>query len=299
MALEGVVKGKIKKPHLVLIYGPDGVGKSTFGAEAPNPIFLGPESGSNSLDVSRFTAIDSWTKIKSKLNDLIHQPHDFKTVVLDSIDWAEPLLWRDLCARYKVDAVEDVAGGYGKWVAIANAEWKLLMNDLSALREKGINIIAIAHAHVKPFNDPNTPLPYDRYQLKLNDKAAAIWREYVDCVLFANFAVATHLVNKTDKKKKANDGGTRKIFTVRTASYDAKNRLGLPPELPLSYSEFAKSADLGQPEKLDVIKKEIEELASKLDDATKEKMLAAVEKAGPDIVQLSKIKNHARVIVGE
>jgi hypothetical protein len=299
MALEGVVKGKIKKPHLVLIYGPDGVGKSTFGAEAPNPIFLGPESGSNSLDVSRFTAIDSWTKIKSKLNDLIHQPHDFKTVVLDSIDWAEPLLWRDLCARYKVDAVEDVAGGYGKWVAIANAEWKLLMNDLSALREKGINIIAIAHAHVKPFNDPNTPLPYDRYQLKLNDKAAAIWREYVDCVLFANFAVATHLVNKTDKKMKAYDGGTRKIFTVRTASYDAKNRLGLPPELPLSYSEFAKSADLGQPEKLDVIKKEIEELASKLDDATKEKMLAAVEKAGPDIVQLSKIKNHARVIVGE
>lgn len=251
--LEGITKGKIKKPYLVLIYGPDGVGKSTFGSEAPNSIFIGAESGSDALDVARFNGIDSWISFRSKIESLKKENHDFKSGVIDTLDWAEPMLHRYLCEKFKVAAVEDAAGGYGKWVGVMLKEWKSLMVDLTYLRDvKKMNIIILAHSHVKAFNDPNTALPYDRYMLKLNEKAAALWREYVDCVLFANYDIVAFKSETNKKKMKAQDG-PRKLFSVRTASYDAKNRLGLPSELPLSYLAFAKAADTGQPDSIENI----------------------------------------------
>jgi len=289
-------KGKIVKPHLVLIYGPDGVGKSTFASEANNPIFIGPESGSNNLDVERVKDVNSWETVRSTVKELAD--HSFGTVVLDSLDWIEPLLWQSICLKNKVDTISDALGGYGKGYALANEYWRDLITDLNILRDKGMNIIIIAHSQIKVYNDPSEPLPYDRHQLKLNDKASAIWREYVDSVLFANFDITTFKVSGSDRKVKAVDAGPRKLFTVRTASFDAKNRLGLPASMPLSYAEFDKAVKLGQPDSLDNVKKDLVRLSSKLEEGVRLKMMSAVEKAGKNITELMKIKNHTQILVG-
>jgi hypothetical protein len=296
MELTGISKGKLKKPYLLLMYGPDGVGKSTFGSEAPDPIFVGPESGSNNLDVARFTGVDSWPEVRRRTNELLLAKHSYKTVVFDSLDWMEPLLWKTICKPG--ETIEDALGSFGRGYTRANEIWKEFMLDVSKLREtRGMNVVLIAHSMVKTFNDPSQPLPYDRYMLKLNDKASAIWREFVDCVLFVNYQTTVFKANKSDKKGKTEDGGPRKIYTNRSAAYDAKNRLDLPDELALSFAAFDQAAQKGR--SAEELLLDISDLAGKLTEEVRTKMLVAVEKYKGDAVQLAKIRNHARVIVGE
>lgn len=298
MELTGISKGIIKKPYLLLIYGPDGVGKSTFGSEAPEPIFVGPESGSNNLDVARFSGVDSWPEVRRRTQELLTAKHSFKTVVFDSLDWMEPLLWKTV--GKPGETIEDALGGYGRGFTRANEIWKDFMGDISKLRDqRGMNIIVIAHSMVKTFNDPSQPLPYDRYMLKLNEKASAIWREFVDCVLFVNYQTTVFKANKNDKAAKATDGGARLIYTTRSPAYDSKNRLGLPGELPLSFEAFDRAAERGQPDSVENLLSDISELAGKLGDDLKNRIIVAVEAAKSNASQLAKIRNHARVLAGE
>jgi hypothetical protein len=297
--MEGISKGRVVKPALVLIYGPDGVGKSTFGAEAPNPIFLGPEDGSANLDVARFDNIKTFSDVRSAIRKLLNGDHNYKTVVLDSIDWMEPQLWKEICEEAKVSLIEEAFGGYGKGYTRANQMWVQFMSELKQLREvKKMNIIAIAHSHVKPFNDPSQPLPYDRYMLKLNEKAAALWREFVDCVLFAQFEVVVKK-DKNQQKAKAYGEDKRLLFSVRRPSFDAKNRYGIPFELPLSWASFYEAMVGGKPDSLEVILADIDELKKGMAPENVNKMLGAVEKASGNVEQLIKIRNHARVLAGE
>jgi len=171
--LKQVVKGKLKNPHLLLLYGTDGVGKSTFGASAPNPIFLGTEDGTASLDVARFPAPESFAQVIESIEVLSKEPHDYKTLVVDSLDWLEPLVWEKVCKDGEKKKIEDF--GYGKGFSNALHEWRKMMNALKSLRfSKGMDIVLIAHSQVKTFNDPSLVEGYDRYQMKLNDKASAL-----------------------------------------------------------------------------------------------------------------------------
>ena len=301
--LTGISKGKVKKPALVLIYGVDGSGKSTFGSEAPNPVFLGPEDGSANLDVSRFDDVTSYQKVREKIKSLIEAQHDFKTLVIDSIDWMEPLVWKEVCNLdpKKPTIIDEAFGGYGKGYVKANELWKEMMSDLVVLREKRkMNIIVIAHSHVKAFNDPSQPLPYDRYVLKLNDKAAALWREFVDCVLFCNFEVSVVKESRGDKKGKAYGEDKRVMYSQRRPSFDAKNRYGLPFELPLGWSYFESAMNAGNPDSLEQVKKDLNDLLNdeKLSDK-KESMIKAITEAGDDLQRLVKIRNYARVLAGD
>jgi hypothetical protein len=300
-----ISSGIEKFPHFILAYGPDGVGKTTFASEAPKSIILGPESGSRSINVHRFKNVKTWQDIIARIGWLRNEKHDFQSVGIDSLDWIEPLLWQSVCAQYKSDSIEEVLGGYGKGFTIAVNYWSQMIALLQDLREnRNMNIITIAHSQIKTMNDPLHALPYDRHMLKLNEKASAKWREAVDAVLFCNFEDTVFKVNKGDKKAKVTDGdgGARKLFSVRRAAYDAKNRLGLPASLPLSYSAFAAAAELGQPDSAEQVKADLAELyeAVKVKDADKaEKMKQAVEQAGADVGRLIKIRNHARVLAGD
>lgn len=172
------------------------------------------------------------------------------------------------------------------------------MEALSRLRnERKMNIILIAHSQIKAFNDPSIATPYDRYQLKLNEKAAALWREFVDFVGFATYEVFVKKNEVADKKAKAFGDGKRVLYTERRPSFDAKNRLGLPFELPLSFSEFMKAVDLGEPEPLEELKKDLFELCPLIkDEGIKTTVMDSIEKAGTDTQQLTKIRNRLRVI---
>lgn len=295
--LKQVTKGKVKKPILAIIYGPDGVGKSTFGANAPNAIFLGTEDGTANLDVARFPKPKDFNDVITAVKELITEQHNYKTLVIDSLDWLETMVHSDICSRDGSKTINQAQGGYGNGIEVALSSWRQLRDLLTELREKRqMNIILIAHSQVKDFHDPMQNMAYSQFLLKLNDKTAAMWREYVDAVLFARFEV-TAVKEKSDRKAKTFGDGSRVIYTEERPGFKAKNRLDLPFQLPLSWQAFIEAAEKGEPDSPESILKELEELAPKIqNEGTREKMKEAVKKAGSDTVKLSQIRNHARTI---
>jgi len=296
--LAKVTKGRVKKPHLVLIYGPDGVGKSSFGASAPNPIFLGSEDGTNEIDVNRLPPVESWIEIIQSLSDLINDPHDFKTLVIDSLDWIEPILNKHLCREHRVTSIEYVGGGYGKGYVEALNQWGAMQERLNLLRAKrNMNIILIAHSQVITFNDPNANASYDRYEMKLYKKASSLWREYVDTVFFANFET---FAKKDGGKMRAYGDGARVMYSERRPAFDAKNRSGLPFILPLSWQDYQSAYD--QPKKDDCTKV-IAEITKLLESSNDEKFNEVVRetsaKAAANIVQLNAILNRLKIRLAE
>lgn len=290
--LEKITRGVIKKPHIVMVYGVDGVGKSTFGAQAPNPVFLGTEEGSNQLDIARFPAPKNWGEVLKAVDQLTKGKHDFKTLVIDSLDWIEPLLFQDICDRYNAKSIELAAGGYGKGYLESVMEWQKLAKSLITLRdERGMNVVLIAHSEVVKFNDPSTQTEYDRFGLKLYKKSSAFLREFVDCVFFANFEIYT---TKDGNKQKHFGDGARVLFTERRPGFDAKNRLGLPFQIPLSWDDFIAAI----PEKK-LPAAVISAINGMLLEVTDEKLKVTVQetvaKAGSNVAQLEAILNRLQV----
>lgn len=247
MSLGNVKSGRMHLKPFVLLYGPDGVGKSTFGADAPAPIFLGTEQGFGELNVAHFATPRNWNEIVLAIDELQNGDHEFETLVIDSIDWIEPVCWRAVCEENKWTTIEDP--GYGKGYTAALLWWQQMIRKLKRLRMK-MGVIVIAHAQIKGFNDPTENVSYDRFQLKLNDKASALWREATDAVLFANFSITTK-EEKGKAKAKAYGQGERVMFTERRPSFDAKNRNNLPLELPLSWTSYADAVATDRAAQLD------------------------------------------------
>ena len=295
--------GKIKKPLIMVVYGPDGVGKTTFASEAPAPIFIGAEDGTANIDVTRAEEIKTFSDVRKAVVWLATERHDFKTVVIDSLDWLEPKLWKEICesdTKNNPAVIEDALGGYGKGFVRANQLWLELMQGLAVLRDKkGMNVVVIAHSQVKAFNDPTQLVPYDRYQMKLNEKAAALWREFSDAVFFLNYDVSVKKDSGGSKKGKAFGDGETILFTKRNAAYDAKNRHSLPSEIPMIKGEqwSTLQAAIGggvDPDSIEGVAAELQELLLRVSEDNKAKMSAAIVKAGKDLKKLTNIRNHAR-----
>jgi len=293
--LQQVTKGKIKSPHLILIYGTDGVGKSTFASEAPAPIFIGSEDGTKNMDVARFPQPVTLTDLLAQISELTSKKHEYKTLVIDSVDWIEPIIWDYVCKQEGVKSLEKVGGGYGKGYVEAQLIWRNVVQCLQSLQEHtGMNVVMVGHSHVKPFHDPEANVSYDRYMIKMNDKASSILREFVDVVLFANFEVITK--EGTNTKTKAYGDGTRVVYTERRPAFDAKNRLGLPFKLPLSWEAFEKA--VGTPESATNLRDQIAKRIDELPDDTKQQAQKAFERAGSDAAKLNKIYNKLITIQG-
>ncbi len=303
--LNSVIKGPVKQPHFIILYGPDGVGKTTFAASFPKAIFSGSENGLRSLlDMPeeirphQFPAPKSLHEFTAQMRELITDAHLYKTFVLDSADWLELSIFDEICKEEGVKNIEQAFGGFGKGYGESLKVWTKLMPYFQAMREKGMNIILIAHSMVKAFNDPFTNSSYDRYQLKLYEKSAAFLREAADCVLFANFKVATQ--GKENQKHKAFGDGSRLVYTERRPSFDAKNRLGLPFSFPLDFQEFERHANKKSPEKIELFLGQIQEILGILGDTELEKKVnEAVEKNKTNPEQLAVILNRLRAISEE
>ena len=233
--LDTITKGRRPRYIWALIYGVDGVGKSTVCSHAPNPIFVGAEKGTEQLDVARFPQTESISDLFAQLRTLQTEKHEYQTVVLDSLDWVEPLIWKAVCDEGKVENIEQFGGGYGKGYVRALDLWRVLIKEL-ALLNQNMHVLLIGHAQIKSFQDPELPTAYDRYQLKINDKAAALVREAADAVLFARFE--TELVRATGAKAKVRGEGKRIMYTESRPGFDAKNRFNLPFVMPLDWKTF-------------------------------------------------------------
>jgi hypothetical protein len=232
--LSTISRGKRPRHIFALVYGTDGVGKTCFASHSPRPIFIGAEKGTEQLDVARFPQVESIGELLSQVRALQTERHEFATVVLDSLDWVEPLIWKAVCDEAKVETIEQAFGGYGKGYARALDLWRTLLKELSILNDR-MHVLLIGHAQIKSFQDPELPTAYDRYQLKINEKAAALVREAADAVLFARFE--TELV-KTNGKTRAYGEGKRIVYTESRPGWDAKNRFNLPFCMVLDWKTF-------------------------------------------------------------
>jgi hypothetical protein len=236
--LNTITKGRRPRYIWALIYGVDGVGKSTLCSHAPNPIFVGAEKGTEQLDVARFPQTESIGELFAQLRTLQVENHGFQSVVLDSLDWIEPLIWKAVCDEGKVENIEQFAGGYGKGYVRALDLWRTLIKELAVLNQS-MHVLLIGHAQIKSFQDPELPTAYDRYQLKINDKAAALVREAADVVLFARFE--TELIRNTGAKAKVRGEGKRIMYTESRPGFDAKNRFNLPFVMALDWKTFGEA----------------------------------------------------------
>jgi len=237
--LSQITTGRIKKPRRTLIYGVHGIGKSTWAATADHPIFLPTEEGVNDIECAKFPLASSWDQVEANLQSLATQDHAYKTLVVDSLDWLERLIWKAVCDEKGVQSIDDI--GYGKGYNAASDWWAKLLRALTYLRDvKGMGIILIAHSKVEKFENPEGE-NYSQHMLALHKIASAMLQEWCDEVLFASYKVYTKTTEEGFGKTsvKAIGGNERILRTQEKPFCKAKNRLSMPEEIALSWPAYA------------------------------------------------------------
>ncbi len=291
MKLGTVSSGVVKEPPRILIYGVGGVGKSTFLAESPSPIFIDTQDGTKRLNVGRFPRPEKWEDVLDAIDELTIENHPYKTLAIDLVDDVESMIWAHICKRDGQANVEEY--GFGKGYKVALNEWRLLLSRIERLRrEKSMAVMFAAHSLVKTFKNPEGE-DYDRYNMQIHDQAAGVLRGWCDTVLFARHET----VLKTDTKKKRTRGistGARLIQTVETAAYYAKNRDNLPDTLPLDWRAFAEAVEAGQPAEPGAIRTEIAELLAQVDADLRVTVEGKVADCGDDSTRLVRVLNRLR-----
>jgi hypothetical protein len=289
MTLAAVSRGIVQAPYRLVVHGTDGVGKSTFAANAPAPIFLGAEDGTGHLDVARFPAPERWQDVLDAVRTLTNDAHDYRTLAIDSLDWVEPFIWQHVCDADGVDMIEKVGGGYGKGYTAALDLWRVLLASLEKLQTtRGMHVVLIAHSWIKMFKNPEGD-DFERYILKLNDKAAGLCREWAKGVYFANYE--TFAVKEKSKRVKGVSTGARLLHTQRTAAYDAKDRYGLPESLPLSWEDFDVAAKAASPADPKALAGEIERKAKLLGGEIETFAAGYLAQHGGDAAALAKLND--------
>ena len=235
-----ITRGKIPSAKKVVVYGPEGIGKSTFASHFPDPLYIDTEGSTKDMDVARLPEVSSWQMIMEEIEYVKTHPGVCKTLVIDTIDWAEQLCVEYICAKHRKSGIEDF--GYGNGYVYTKEEFGRFLNKLEELVKTGVHVVLTAHAQIRKFEQPDELGAYDRYELKLGKKTSSqtspIVKEWADMVLFANYK--TFAVSVDDKgKKHKGQGGSRVMYTSHHPCWDAKNRYGLPDEVPFDFSSIA------------------------------------------------------------
>ena len=246
-----IKKGQTVRAPRIMMIGVEGVGKSTAGASMPNPVFICGESGlvgPQFADTPSFTP-ENWGEILQFTEELASDQQGFNTLVIDTLDWVEPMLYAHVCKNANHKNIEEF--GYGKGYVVAQQEARNLLARLDRLNANGMNILLLCHSQIKTVNNP-TGDNYDHFESKVNAKISGIFREWCDCVLFAQFDMYT---KKDGMRAKAFGGDGRIVQTTHSAAWDAKNRYGLPEVMPLDMAAIMEAITAGQVD-VEALKKE-------------------------------------------
>ncbi len=227
-----IISGKLNKPERVVVYGPEGIGKSCFAERFPKPYFFDTEGSTDEMDVKRAPKAITWGHLQEQLIEIQHNHMGFETAVIDTADWAEKLAKDEVCAEKGIEALGAMAKDFGVSYNLLETKWGKFLNQLTNIHESGMQIVLLAHAHLRKFEQPEENGAYDRWTLKLTQTPkidlSAMCKEWATMVLFVNFK--TYVV-EIDDKKKASSGG-RVMYAMHNACWDAKNRHGLDKEIP-------------------------------------------------------------------
>lgn len=241
-----IIKGKIPGAKKVVVYGPEGIGKSTFASMFPGPLFIDTEGSTKDMDVARTPSPSSWMMLMEQVMEVRRTPGLCRTLVIDTADWAEMLCVTQICDKNHKSSIEDF--GYGKGYTFVQEEFGRLLNLLEEVVKAGVNVVLTAHAKMRKFEQPDELGAYDRWEMKLTKQTAPMVKEWADMVLFCNYK--TFVVNVdgqgVQKGKNKAQGGKRVMYTTHHNCWDAKNRYGLPDEVPFEYGSIRHIIEPGQ-----------------------------------------------------
>lgn len=228
-----ITKGRVETAKKVVIYGPEGIGKSTLASKFPDPIFIDTEGSTKELDVARYPAPQEWNDIITQVEDTAAE-RPCSTIVIDTADWAEALCIDQTCKDLNVKGIESV--GYGKGYVYATEKFQQLLRSCDKCIEADINVVFTAHAQMRKFEQPDELGAYDRWEMKLSKKVAPLLKEWADMVLFCNYKTTVITDSKTNSKKAS--GGKRVMYASHHPCWDAKNRYGLPDVMPMEFNQI-------------------------------------------------------------
>lgn len=232
--------GIVKSAQKIVIYGPEGIGKSTLASKFPSPLFIDTEGSTKKLNVRRFDKPSSWQMLNEQIKHVISFPELCETLVIDTVDWAEQHCIEHVCSMHNKKGIEDF--GYGNGYVYEKEEFGRFLMLLDEVINKGVNVVLTAHAQLRKFEQPDEMGAYDRWELKLGKKTGSqispLIKEWADAVFFANYKTFAVATDDKGKKFKA-QGGKRVIYTSHHPCWDAKNRDGLPDEIPMEYEAFS------------------------------------------------------------
>lgn len=231
-----ITKGIIPAPVKTLIYGSEGIGKSTLASKWPDPVFIDTEGSTKQMDVARLPTPERWDTIMDEVRYVYQHPEICKTLVIDTLDWAEIL-----CIEQLFNGLGLESPGYGKGYQILAEEFRKLLTELDKVIAAGIHVVCTAHAQMRKFEQPDEMGAYDRWELKLQKKTAPLVKEWADMILFCNYKTIVVNVDGQGAAKGKNkvQGGERVMYTAHHNCWDAKNRFGLESPLPMAYESIA------------------------------------------------------------
>lgn len=243
-----IVKGKQIKPLKCVMYGPEGIGKTTFASRWPRPLFLDFEGGTGRMNVDR-VPVASYPELEQVMAHIAQDHADYRTLVFDTADWLDRQITRAVCDAAGKKGIEEF--GYGKGFTFLAEKWAAFLDRLNRFGEStGLHIVFLAHATLRKFEQPDESGAYDRWELKCAKSVCPLLKEWADMLLFANYK--TIVVNDSGKSKVS--GGKRVIYTTHHPCWDAKNRFGFPDELAFDPAALA-------PELVTVIRENSQEKA--------------------------------------
>ena len=237
MSKYSVTTGVQTAPVKTVLYGPEGIGKSTFASHFPDPVFIDTEGGTKRLNVARLPQPTSWAMLLDEVAEVRKGSVPCGTLVIDTADWAERLCIQAVCARAKVNGIEDF--GYGKGYTYVKEEFSKLLDALEEVLNAGHNVVVLAHAAITKFEQPDAVGNYDRWGMKTSKQVAPLLQEWCDMLLFANYKTVVEKAGSGPNAKNKASGGKRVLYTTHHACWDAKNRFDLPEEVPFDYASIA------------------------------------------------------------
>lgn len=277
-----ITKGKQKTAIRFVGYGAEGIGKSTFASQFPDPLFIDVEGGTKQLDVARFPQPTTWNELLEMVDAVIEDPAVCRTLVIDTVDRAEMLLTAQLLKEANVDSIEKYGGGYGKgYTALAERFNKDLLMRLDKLIAKGVHVTLIAHAAMRKLESPDEP-PYDRWELKTSKKISPLVKEWTDILCFMKYE---QVVVEENGRNKAKGKAKRVMVFNHRPTCDAKNRYGLEDDLPLSFEPLraiyeGETAPQPQPEMLDIENPAEGIIEDEMKEDSRDVLLRNLKKAG-------------------
>lgn len=229
-----ISRGIVPRAQRVVLYGGEGIGKTTLASQFPDPLFIDTESGSTHLDVKRLDGLTTWDSLIAAVKEVAATPNVCRTLVIDTADRAERMATDKVCQDYRLKSIE--AAGYGKGYTYLADTFTELLKALDCVIAAGIHVVVIAHAKMRKFEQPDEMGAYDRWEMKLSRQVAPLLKEWCDMLLFLNYK--TIVLTAENGSHKA-QGGKRVIYANHRPTFDAKNRHGLPDEMDMEWTSIA------------------------------------------------------------